>query len=57
LHWPDFDAAALKKALYWYSQRVRRFGRTDEQVTDKPALAPEQAAPALPGLGAGLKIS
>ncbi len=57
LHWPDFDAAALKKALQWYSQRVRRFGRTDEQVSDNPALAPEQSASVLPDLGAGLKIS
>ena len=32
LHWPDFDETALKKALSWYAQRVRRFGRTDEQV-------------------------
>lgn len=32
LHWPDFDDAALAKALQWYGQRVRRFGRTDEQV-------------------------
>jgi undecaprenyl diphosphate synthase len=32
LHWPDFDDAALNKALSWYAQRVRRFGRTDEQV-------------------------
>ena len=32
LHWPDFDDAALAKALHWYGQRVRRFGRTDEQV-------------------------
>jgi undecaprenyl diphosphate synthase len=32
LHWPDFDEAALGKALSWYAQRVRRFGRTDEQV-------------------------
>ena len=32
LHWPDFDDKALVKALHWYGQRVRRFGRTDEQV-------------------------
>jgi undecaprenyl diphosphate synthase len=31
-HWPDFDAAALKQAISWYENRVRRFGRTDEQV-------------------------
>lgn len=32
--WPDFDAAALDAALYWYAQRQRRFGRTPEQTTD-----------------------
>jgi undecaprenyl diphosphate synthase len=32
LHWPDFDDAALQTAIDWYGQRVRRFGRTDEQV-------------------------
>jgi len=38
LHWPDFDQVALQKAMNWYGQRVRRFGRTDEQVAagDKP---------------------
>lgn len=30
--WPDFDEAALNEALKWYSTRVRRFGKTDEQV-------------------------
>jgi undecaprenyl diphosphate synthase len=25
--WPDFDGAAIGKALRWYSQRERRFGR------------------------------
>ena len=34
-HWPDFDADALKKAIQSYGQRVRRFGRTDEQVKDQ----------------------
>jgi undecaprenyl diphosphate synthase len=37
LHWPDFDDAALAKALQWYGQRVRRFGRTDEQVQHSSA--------------------
>jgi undecaprenyl diphosphate synthase len=37
LHWPDFDDAALSKALQWYAQRVRRFGRTDEQVQHSSA--------------------
>jgi undecaprenyl diphosphate synthase len=30
--WPDFNEAALVKALHWFGQRVRRFGRTDDQV-------------------------
>ncbi len=33
--WPDFNAAALKKAIHSYQQRERRFGRTSEQlITD-----------------------
>jgi undecaprenyl diphosphate synthase len=32
LHWPDFNAAALKQAIDSYGKRVRRFGQTDEQV-------------------------
>ena len=30
--WPDFDAAALAKAITSYQKRERRFGRTSEQV-------------------------
>ena len=30
--WPDFDAAALDKAIASYCSRERRFGRTSEQV-------------------------
>ncbi len=30
--WPDFNEADLQRALVWFGQRVRRFGRTDEQV-------------------------
>jgi undecaprenyl diphosphate synthase len=30
--WPDFDAAALDKAIASYRARERRFGRTSEQV-------------------------
>jgi undecaprenyl diphosphate synthase len=47
LHWPDFDTAALGKALTWYAQRVRRFGRTDEQVLN---ASPINHFPT-PGLG------
>jgi undecaprenyl diphosphate synthase len=32
LLWPDFDAAALAKAIASYQQRERRFGRTSEQL-------------------------
>lgn len=31
-YWPDFDESSLAKALTWFASRVRRFGRTDEQV-------------------------
>lgn len=30
--WPDFDAAALDKAIASYRRRERRFGRTSEQL-------------------------
>lgn len=30
--WPDFNASSLEKALENYDKRVRRFGKTDEQV-------------------------
>ena len=33
--WPDFNESALQKALHWFSQRVRRFGRTDDQVAEE----------------------
>lgn len=32
--WPDFNTAALKKAIHSYQQRERRFGRTSEQLVD-----------------------
>jgi undecaprenyl diphosphate synthase len=32
--WPDFDAAALDRAIVSYRGRERRFGRTSEQVAD-----------------------
>ncbi|HUF80849.1 MAG TPA: polyprenyl diphosphate synthase [Burkholderiales bacterium] len=37
--WPDFDAAALDRAIVSYQQRERRFGRTSEQLPDDAALA------------------
>jgi undecaprenyl diphosphate synthase len=38
-YWPDFDEDCLVKALTWYASRVRRFGRTDEQVLFSPESA------------------
>ncbi len=32
INWPDFDAAALDRALDFYARRERRFGRTAEQA-------------------------
>jgi undecaprenyl diphosphate synthase len=34
--WPDFDEAELKRAIEAYGQRKRRFGKTDEQLSDQP---------------------
>ena len=34
--WPDFDTAEFDKAITSYQQRERRFGRTSEQLVDKP---------------------
>ncbi len=31
-YWPDFDREQLLEALWEYSRRTRRFGKTDEQV-------------------------
>jgi undecaprenyl diphosphate synthase len=31
--WPDFDEKALDEALNWFGTRVRRFGKTDDQVS------------------------
>ncbi len=33
--WPDFDKDCFRKALEEYSQRRRRFGKTDEQISDE----------------------
>jgi undecaprenyl diphosphate synthase len=41
--WPEFDAAALDKAIADYARRERRFGRTSEQVA-APAPARRKAA-------------
>jgi undecaprenyl diphosphate synthase len=34
--WPDFDKAEFDKAISSYQQRERRFGRTSEQLTERP---------------------
>ncbi|WP_438970487.1 isoprenyl transferase [Methylophaga sp.] len=34
--WPEFDALALDKAIMSFSLRERRFGRTSEQLQEKP---------------------
>jgi undecaprenyl diphosphate synthase len=41
--WPEFDAAALDKAIADYAKRERRFGRTSEQVA-APTPARRKAA-------------
>lgn len=33
--WPDFDTGEFDKAIGWYAERQRRFGRTSEQVEKK----------------------
>ena len=37
--WPDFDPAALDRAIISYQQRERRFGRTSEQLPEDAGLA------------------
>ena len=40
--WPAFDADALKEAIASYQRRERRFGRTSEQLTEKPGQTEEK---------------
>ena len=42
--WPDFTEAALQKALHWFGLRVRRFGRTDDQVAAESPVLLERPA-------------
>ena len=42
--WPDFNADMLDEALAWYQKRVRRFGRTDEQVLGEKSASPSPLA-------------
>ena len=37
--WPDFDAAALDRAIRSYEERERRFGRTSEQLQSTARVA------------------
>jgi undecaprenyl diphosphate synthase len=34
--WPEFDAGQLDRAINSFTQRERRFGRTSEQLQEKP---------------------
>lgn len=34
VHWPDFSKQELEKAIESYSSRKRRFGKTDEQLSE-----------------------
>jgi undecaprenyl diphosphate synthase len=42
--WPDFDGAALERAIQSYRQRERRFGRTSEQLVEGVAARLPRAA-------------
>jgi undecaprenyl diphosphate synthase len=55
--WPDFDAAALTQAIHWFEQRVRRFGRTDDQVAENPVAAPGEQLSTAPLVPPAFKIS
>jgi undecaprenyl diphosphate synthase len=55
--WPDFDAAALTQAIHWFEQRVRRFGRTDDQVAENPVAAPGEQLSTSPLVPPAFKIS
>lgn len=41
--WPDFDAAALERAISSYQERERRFGRTSEQLRSSQRVAGRSA--------------
>lgn len=38
-YWPDFHEADLKKAISWYQNRERRYGKTSEQVNTENNLS------------------
>ena len=39
-YWPDFDEAALHKAIESYQQRQRRYGKTEAQVEEEGGPSP-----------------
>jgi len=39
IYWPDFDAAALDRAIASYGGRERRFGRTSAQLASQSQKA------------------
>jgi len=43
--WPEFDTAALERAIDSYQQRERRFGRTSEQLKETAITDPRQGLP------------
>ena len=32
IYWPDFSPAELERAIEWYNNRERRFGKISEQI-------------------------
>ena len=42
--WPDFDQAAIDKAIASFQSRERRFGRTSEQLTEQTSIEPKTHA-------------
>jgi undecaprenyl diphosphate synthase len=40
VYWPDFDRSELIRALEAYDQRVRKFGKTQEQIAAEEPIAP-----------------
>ena len=41
VYWPDFNRECFREALLEYGRRTRRFGKIDEQVTDKSRTVKE----------------
>ena len=43
--WPEFDEHELQTAIDWYAQRVRRYGKTDEQIKASSSKKIEASTP------------